>query len=126
MIKGKNMSNCKIIQKDKQEENNSIYNDDIDFQYFKKNRLLFDFKFYTIRTYGSETWKSLLENYEFYNLYTNIGLTYGEVVFYDIVNTLIDYLGANLKNIISYFTEFRKTIEFLSYEDIRRHIEFTL
>ncbi|OLS28608.1 MAG: hypothetical protein HeimC2_05530 [Candidatus Heimdallarchaeota archaeon LC_2] len=117
------MSNCKNIQNNNIHEHNSLYNDGGDLQYFECNRLLFDFKVYIIRTFGYETWNSLLDNNEFYNLFTNLGLTFGESIFHDILNILIDYLSVDIKHIICFFTEFRKTIEFLSYEEIRNQIE---
>ena len=117
------MSNCKNIHNNNNNQHDSFNNDDIDLQYYECNRLLFDFKFYIIRTFGSDMWNSLLDDNEFFKLYNNFGLTYGESIFYDILNILIDYLGMDPQNIIRYFTEFRRTIDLLSYEEVKNHVE---
>ncbi|OLS20524.1 MAG: hypothetical protein HeimC2_36820 [Candidatus Heimdallarchaeota archaeon LC_2] len=90
----------------------------LDQLYYENHRIIFNFKYYVIQSYGRDLWLDMLENKEFRNFfYTSTG-TYGEAVFGALVDLFVAHLNTTTFNILLEFTNYTRTVEDLDPVEI--------
>lgn len=110
-------STCKNYDIDRNKKQRFDYKSDLDYQYYKKYRLIFHYKFYIIRTFGLETWNRLIGMHKFNEIYHISIQTYGETILQGLVDFSANVLGVTIRDLFKYFLAYTRKVEILPFDD---------
>lgn len=84
----------------------------VDEEYYQLYPLIDNYKYYIINKYGISEWDSFMEKKEFSELFNNVILIHGNLIFQPIVKLTSKYFNIQINEILHDFSNYLRSIDF--------------
>lgn len=84
----------------------------VDEEYYQLYPLIYEYKYYIINTYGISKWASLMQKKAFSELFNNVILIYGNLIFQDLVKLTARNFNIEISEIVRDFSDYLRSINY--------------